>query len=288
MTNSFSNQCMLMSLNVRSFGGRREDKKVSEDVAKQAGAKSDAGKYTKNLVPKKALEPITLATGAMRRFFYENTLPWLDSGVRILTAKNYDNVKAKLAALRDDYDTAVNVFCRDFPKYQEEAKRELGSLYDPNDYPSNVRDAFDVRVKFMPVADPADFRVMVADSERVELQRQIAETMQAAQDEAMRDIWARVSECVNHMADRLRAYKVVAGKAENHFRDSLVENLRDLCELIPRLNFQNDPRLESIRKEIEAELLRVQAQDLRDDFRVRENVAKKAEEIAARVAEFMA
>ena len=36
------------------------------------------------------------------------------------------------------------------------------------------------------------------------------------------------------------------------FRDSLVENARELCELLPKLNMTDDPNLEAIRKELTA------------------------------------
>ena len=86
---------------------------------------------------------------------------------------------------------------------------------------------------------------------------------------------------------RLRAYSVQAGKVSNPFRDSLVQNLRDLCDLIPRLNFANDARLESLRQKIESELLAHSASELRDDYKVRESVAQAAQQISDSVSEFM-
>ena len=109
-TSNFAETAMLVALNVRCYGATREDKKISKDVAAQHGTDSDAGKYAKNLVPKSALEPITKAIGALRSFHHDNTLPWLDDGVRILPAMNFEAYKTAMEGLKDSYESAVQAF----------------------------------------------------------------------------------------------------------------------------------------------------------------------------------
>ncbi len=292
MTNTFSKTAMLVSLNVRAYGARKEDKKISAEVAQNHGTSTDAGKYSKVLVPKDKLEPITKACTALRQFHYENTLPWLDEGVRILPADNFETYKAAMSGLTDSYDTAVRDFVRAWPDIIADAKVRLNGMFNAADYPVDVKSRFGCGLRFMPISDAGDFRVAIADSERAALQQQIEDTLSEASQAAMRDLWERLAETVKAMASRLAAYKTVIvdgkQKVENPFRDSLVENLRDLCGLIPRLNFTSDPRLESIRAQIESELLQVDAGTLRDRDLVRADVAATAEKIAADISEFMA
>lgn len=284
----FSESAMLVSLTIRSYGARREDKKISREVAQQHNTSEDAGRYNKVLVAKTFLDPVTSAASALRNFHYENTLPWMDDGVRILPSANYEAYKAQMGLLRDEYDARVRAFVAAWPEIVEDAKNRLNGMFNPADYPADVAGKFDCRVRFLPVPDTSDFRVDIADVERETLRAEIADTLSAVQADAMGELWNRLGDAVKHMADRLALYKPVAGKRpENPFRDSLVQNLRDLCKLIPRLNFANDARLESIRQDIERELTCHSAQELRDDYKVREGVAARAAEIARNVSEFM-
>ena len=284
---SFSTSAMLVSLNVSTFSARREDKKISADVARQHNVTQDAGRYAKQLIAKERMESVTKAVSAMRTFHYANTLPWMDDGARILPAGNYETYKGKMRELRDSYESAVRDFCDSWPDIVADARQRLNGMFDEQDYPRDPSARFSCRVKFMPISDAGDFRCAIADSERDALRHEIADTMREASQQAMRDLYQRVAETVSHMADRLRAYSVQAGKVSNPFRDSLVQNLRDLCDLIPRLNFANDARLESLRQKIESELLAHSASELRDDYKVRESVAQAAQQISDSVSEFM-
>lgn len=289
---------MLVALTVESYGARREDKKISEDVARQHNAQGDVGKYNKQLVDKKFLEPITKAVTALRQYHYTHTLPWLDNGLRIIPVGMYDTYKREIAQLVDAYETATRDFCARWDsEIIPDARKRLNGMFNLSDYPADVRARFQVRSRFLPIPDVADFRVSIADSERQALAQQIEATMSDASQAAMRDLYERVSESVSHMADKLAGYRVVIGedgksKTENAFRDSLVENLRDICDVLPKLNFAGDSRLEAIRAKISATLLQHSAQELRDDFKVRESVQRGAAEIASEIgaamSEFMA
>ena len=71
------------------------------------------------------------------------------------------------------------------------------------------------------------------------------------------------------------------------FHDTLVGNLQELVELIPKLNFTGDRHLESIRLQC-AETLAVHApQSLRDDMALRAKVATQAQEISAWMDAYM-
>lgn len=284
---SFSQTAMLVSLNVRCYSARKEDKKISAEVAQQHNAK-DAGKYQKDLVAKSAIDPVMKAGNALRMFHYANTLPWLDDGVRILPAANYNAYKTAMEGLRDAYEQSVRDFVDKWPDIVQDARMRLNGMFNAADYPTDVGGRFGCRVRYLPVSDSQDFRVNISDMERETLKAQISETLSEASRDAMKELWERVATAVQAMASKLAAYrKGDNGKAENPFRDSLVENLRDLCELLPRLNFTGDPALTAIAQKIETELLKHTAADLREGELIRQDIAKKAEQIAFDISEFM-
>ena len=56
----------------------------------------------------------------------------------------------------------------------------------------------------------------------------------------------RLYEAVQHLADRLTAYKVTGEGVEHPFRDTVVTNLVKLVDVLPKLNITNDPELERL------------------------------------------
>jgi len=63
------------------------------------------------------------------------------------------------------------------------------------------------------------------------------------------------------------------------FRDSLIENAREMCSVLSALNVTDDPKLEQARKELEQAIFGVTAKDLRDSELVRHDVHTRVNEI---------
>ena len=62
------------------------------------------------------------------------------------------------------------------------------------------------------------------------------------------------------------------------FRDSLIENARELCDVLTRLNLTDDPKLETLRRQTEL-LVQSEPQLLRDNPDVRVSTANEAQAI---------
>ena len=76
------------------------------------------------------------------------------------------------------------------------------------------------------------------------------------------------------------------------FRDSMIENVRDLVDVVPRLNVFEDAELAGLCREVEDRIARVDPDVLRPsrryDPRAREQVKQDADELAARFAGYFA
>jgi hypothetical protein len=83
------------------------------------------------------------------------------------------------------------------------------------------------------------------------------------------------------MVIRLKGYKPATDKkrAEGTFRDSLVENIRELVPLLESFNLTDDKALAALTKRIAKELCESDADVLREDEKTRKAVAKAAEDI---------
>ncbi len=282
---------MLASLNISRWVGASIDASVTAEVAKKHNNRTDMGQYKKFLIEKGAMEPISSLCIAARRDHNRLTLPWMDGGTRILSSAGYSLYTETMRKHKDEYWKKVR---QDFlPKYmqlKQEAKALLNSLYDEADYPSPeaIASKFDFRIGIMPIPDFEDWRVNLTDTEVNRLRQQGQNDLQQQLKTSTQDIWRRLQEVIAKMVERLNAYTVSKdGKVQNSFRDSLVTNISDMLELVPILNVVGDPDIDRFSARIKKELTQYDPEALRTDEKVRKDVARRAEEIMAKMSGFL-
>lgn len=275
-------KAMLARVSVTQWSGRKHDRKVSQEVATNHGTSADVGRYNKVLLAKSALEKIAAAQGAVRAFHYKNTLPWKDDGARILASLNYFEYCKGMSGLRADFEREVAAFVANYAEYIEDSRVRLNGLFDENDYPraDQIARRFTFDFNFEKLPEAGDFRLDLSADEVERIRADIEARTNAAIADAVKDTWNRVHEVVAKMAERLRAYGVDEnGKATGIFRDTLVSNVQDLVELLPRLNITGDAQLAATAARLDAELCAHDVKQLRDDEAVRAKVATDAESI---------
>jgi hypothetical protein len=270
------------------WSARKHDREASEEIATIHGAKSDAGRYNKMLLPKEALAEIQKIMSEARHEHYFMTLPWGDDGYRVLPAAAYLDHTAKMREISNRFTPAVDHLVERFEHLVQEARVRLNGLFRETDYPSpaELRSKFSFETKVIPLPDAADFRVLLGDEEKERIKRQITATVEASLQVASRDLWQRLYEAVKHMADRLNAYRVSEERVEHPFRDTVVSNLVRLVEILPKLNVTRDPELERLTAQVGASLL-VDPKELRQSESARTETAKAANAIAERMASYM-
>ena len=284
-------KAMLAKLKISRWSASKHDKKISEEVAQKHGADPTMGRYSKRLVAKEHLDKIAQIATRARHHHYENTLPWLDDGARILPAANYFDYMQQQNALRAQFEQEVAEFAKGYPAVVDEARRSLNGLFDPADYPSpsEIGGKFTMQVDVDPMPSADDFRVSLSEDENARIRESIQTRLDDAVQNAVNEVWHRVHDLVAHMVERLRAYKVTPeGKVENTFRDSLVGNIRQMVDLLPKLNITQNNALEAMRQRLADELCGIDAPMLREDETVRNEVAANAEAILAEIKDFMA
>jgi hypothetical protein len=129
----------------------------------------------------------------------------------------------------------------------------------------------------------------LGEQEVATIREAIDKRVENAQEIAMQTLWKRLHTVVEHMAERLHAYTTDpdTGKVKGKFHDTLVSNVRDVCDLIPNLNIQDDGKLEAIRQQIAKDLAKLEPQELRDNDDQRAEAATKATQIADQMSAIM-
>ena len=286
---ALSSRAMLVRLTISQWSGRSLDRTVTAEVARTHGVATDAGRYNKVLIDKKDLEAVTKAVSALRDHHYTETLPWLDDGARVLPTANFITYRQRMYELKDSFDRAVADFVADFPRIQAAAKLRLNTLYREADYPSDVGRLFGIRVGFLPFPDAQDLRVDLSGETADSIRRTIERDVRAAAEGATTDLYQRIAGVVGRMAERLRAYRITpdTNKVEGAFRDSLVENVRELVDLLPRLNFTQDPKLDDMVAVLRETLCLHDADTLRKDEGKRMATLAAADAILAQMGGYV-
>jgi hypothetical protein len=277
-----NDRALLVSLSISQWTARKLDKKATKEVADNNRASTSAGRYNKSLLPlNDLLANVHQKTGAIREQFAKNTLPWGIDGTRILPSSNYLPFMSQFRRERGEWQTMVNMFVYNYEDLVAEAQRWLGDLYDPKDYPalSEVQRKFNMDMAVLPVPT-ADFRVQLADEEVERLQEELEGRMKTVQQEAMSDCWHRLHKHVDHMVTKLADPAAI-------FRDSMIENARETCDLLTRLNISDDPNLEAMRQSVESKLLSHHPDALRNDLDLRADAAADARKIMDAMSVFM-
>lgn len=157
----------------------------------------------------------------------------------------------------------------------------MNTLYNEADYPSlaELKGKFGVKLSVLPFPDASQFGVDLPNDVLTTLRTEIDEHAMASIQTANHDLVGRLYEAVSTMASRLYASGNVRLDVANH--------VRELCDLLPKLNFSNDPKLAHILTEAKQHLAAHNGAELKESSVLRSQVATKATEIEGLMAAFM-
>ena len=285
-----SRTTVLVSVRISQWTARKLDKQITDETNRRYAAKKDAGRYNKLLIETERLAEMTSLVSQARHLHYSMTRPWADEGARILPNALYSKFTDDFRVLKRKFQEAADRFCAEYPKFIEERKVSLNGAFKATDYPdpSEIRNKFRLELAVLPFPDADDFRSDLDDDVVADIKREITEQSDKVIDDAMKHTFTQITDLVGHMASKLKEYKTNKPGERKFFMDSLVDNVRDLVELLPAFNLTNDPKLTAITKRMAKELCTEDAQALRDNDDAREAVAKSADEIVAAVGKFLA
>lgn len=279
---SLIDKALLVQLNISQWTARKYDRKATQNVAVNFNTTTSAGRYNKALLPMNDyLDRVHKKTTLIRTKFYTNTSPWGIEGTFMLSSKNYLPFTNEFRKEKGEWQYLVDDFLNNYKDLKDNAKRFLNDLYDETDYPPQdmLAKKFSMDLAIFPVPS-TDFRVAIGDEELAEIQKDVERRVMDAQNHAMQDLWDRLYKQVEHMTEKLSDPKAI-------FRDSMVDNARELCSLLPRLNFTDDPNLENLRQQVEANIARHHPDALRNDPDLRQDTAAEAKAIMEKMKTFM-
>jgi len=274
---------MLVEFNASQWTARKLDKSTTDEVlkGKQAGDKG-AARVNKNLLAgRKELEIINQLVGEVRTYMYNNTLPWSDTGIRLLPTAKFMDFNDTMSTYESKFNDLVTEFINVYPTLITAQAMALGDMFNRNDFPAptDIAHRFDFKLNFMPVPTAGDFRIDVGNDAQKEIKEKLSKLADERIENAMRDIKTRLKEHLAMMSDRLSVDVVNKEVKTRVFHDSLLHTAHDLCNLVKSLNVTNDQDLEQARKALEQAISGIDIQDLRKDMPTRNEVKASVDEI---------
>jgi len=282
---SLSEKAMLVDLNISQWGAKVEDKRATDMVLNNSGAQTNSGKFYKKLMDKYTTKISRIANKA-RMFHNYNTIPWDRDGRSILPVKNYFYYVEEMGKIKQEMMRVVDEFLTNYGDELEEEKNRLQGLFNPSDYPTveELRSKYNLHYIMEPIPTSGDFRVDIQAEEVEKLKAQLEERLKEKTEEAVKELFQRLYNVVTHLSNRLKE-KSNNPKARLH--ESTVNNIKALCDTLPRLNLTGNKELEELTERVERELTAFTIDDMKDDEIIRHQTIKAAEALADKIAEFM-
>lgn len=278
-------RAMLVSLHVSTWSARKFDKAATSKVNTDHKASQKAGRFNKHLLAgAEEHEQLISACEAARELHYSQTLPWSDKGSRLLPTKNFMEYTKVMRKQFGIMDARLETFVAAYPTLVEAAEKQhtaLGQLFNRAEYPRalDIKRRFSWSLKFDKVPD-GDIRVDLPEDVLAEISAEARASAADRVKEAMDGAWERLHEAV------ARIHKATHG--DGIVRSTLIENARNVCDVLARLNVADDAELEGMRQRVEKELAQLDLEDLRKDDKVRKDTAKKAKKIMDAMSAFYA
>jgi hypothetical protein len=270
---------VLVDFSISVWSGRRQATDEAEAVTTRAKSVRDAASVSKNLmVGTKELSQVQTCAVQIRRFIIHYTLPWSDSGVRLLPMGQFNEFAEGLDKLIIQFNSAVDTLVTAYPTVVSLQAMKLGSLFNRADYPKpdSLRRKFGVHVRMLPVPQAGHY-LLDAHNETIEkLQARAAKDQQESVQRMMQDAWKRLYDALS----KLNAVTTPANNGgKRPIFESTITGIAEVTALLTSFNITNDPKLEEARVELEQLMAGTTVAKLREDDTVRDTVRAKTQAI---------
>lgn len=226
-----------------------------------------------------AFRRLTSVRGRAVNYWRGLTLPYTEPGVRLIRQSDVEAFVHTLEGFRDELTEAETELNRVYEQMKADARQRLGRLYNPADYPPQVRGLFNVDWDF-PAVEPPSYLMRIAPDVYQQEQQRVSARFEEAVQLAEQAFLSEFARLVSHLTERLSGEE---GGERRVFRDSAVGNLVDFFGKFARLNVRSNPDLDALVEEARRLVQGVSPQQLRDSGELRRHVAHEMARVQTQV-----
>jgi hypothetical protein len=179
------------------------------------------------------------------------TLPFPEPGLRLIPLDQLEAFDRQMHSYRIQLRDAANELERNFDQLRAEAVGQLGSLFDPADYPSTLSDLFGCRWDY-PNLDPPSNLTWLSPSLHQQEEYRVQTLFEEAVELAEQMFFGELTRRVAHLGERLAGQSAVG--SPRVFRDSGVDHLVAFIANYRRFDLRTDDRLDELIELVEMTL----------------------------------
>lgn len=274
-TNQIAERCLMVHVSFQYWTGKAADKRVASDVEVTENAATGTTRVTKSLVDDKYIKEVMRRVGRIRALVASYTVPWSASGGRIMPADKIVKFMAEFGELEAGFNEAVSRLLSDYPMLKRKAEVSLGSMYDPELYPTNaqLKAKFGVRLNITEVPIGDDFRFDIPDDLRDVLRDNLDKSIMSSVGEIRQDLVTRCMKPLAALENKLNLPEI------KRMSSSIIDNVKDMADEAESLNIFDDEGIASAVKQMRAVVEGLQVDTLKDDEALRKREAKRVKQI---------
>lgn len=274
---NLSEDGMLVRVPIKMRGLTAKSQILTEEAADSRDGDRDSYSAGIKKFGVDALAPIIKIVNLARTFHVENTLPWADSGFRLIPVTRLAYWQRELTRMQSDFMDAVANLINSYPQLRRDYVRRIndGRIVSELPFPTleQLRGNFDFNLMMQPIADPKDLRLKHVDPKTIaELRAKANADMAAILDEGHRDLVNRLFKVVSKLHEQ-------TSNADGRLFKALKTNLEEAVDVLPSLNIGNDADITRIIKRVKTELASIDLEQLKVNEKERTVVAKAASSI---------
>ena len=251
--NMLSETATKVRFTTKFWSGIKTDKNLRRKLADDVNINDDKNLHVaKHLVGFNSNRYFRRITNGVRqRFYYPMTVPWDDnstddtgkvvSGWRLCPNSRLDDLQIAMDEAQSDFFKEVDGFCKDYPRYIDEARITLGEAFNENDYPDveEIRDTFRFafELEMIPtLGKTSDIRINVSEAMRKRIEADVEKRIKNNVSSIFKTTVDALVEQVDHISDKVQSYDPNNKQKGGFFKNSSFDKLREAVEMIPSIN----------------------------------------------------
>jgi len=224
-----------------------------------------------------AFRAVTSVRGRILSYWRGISLPYPEPGIRLIRQDDIGTFQVHMTTLQVELAEAVQRLDEHYAELRAAARDRLGSLFNPEDYPSSLAGLFAIAWEFPAVEPPEYLRQLspaLYEQERARVAARFDEAVRLAEEA----FTAELAKLVSHITERLSGQE--DGKPKI-FRDSAIENLNEFLTRFRQLSVRSDAQLDDLVAQAQRVIRGVEPQELRDSASLRQHVATQLAAVEA-------
>jgi hypothetical protein len=211
------------------------------------------------------------------------TLPYSEPGIRLIKQSDIEVFVHAMEDFRDELVQAEANLNGVYGRMKQDAERRLGRLYNPFDYPPEIRGLFAVAWDFPSVEPPTYlFRLHpeIYQQEKERLAQRFEEAVRLAEQAFVSEF----AKLISHLTERLANDDDGQRRV---FRDSVINNLSEFFDRFKHLNVSSSGDLDQLVEQAQRLVSGVTPQELRDNASLRQQVAVQMASVQTQLDEMI-